>query len=311
MSKLKLLGQALVGACLFILFFAWQTSWFDSSASWQQTTGYADLPIEQRPSLQLLPLDQPQVFWLGHAGFIIKWGGINLLLDPNLSSNAAIVHRAHQPFLTASELPAIDAAIISHAHYDHLDLPTLEKVAQLETIIVPEGTQEFLSPSLLRRSRIVGLEIAESVQVKNLKITAVTAVHNGSRNHPFGSKHLAAGYIISNGSVSLYFAGDTGWGDHFAAIAQQYKPQIAILPIGGYEPYFILQNYHLNPTDAVRAAKVLGVDQVFPAHFGTFRVALEPLTFALRNFAAEADQQQLNWRMAPPYSRDGGTTVVE
>lgn len=301
LPRYAFLLRAIIVIGLFALFFAWQTSWFDSNATWQQTTGFDELPPEKQPTLQYLPEDQPRISWLGHSGFVVVWNQTTLLLDPNLSPNATIVHRAHRSFVSAEQLPKVDAAIISHAHYDHLDLPTLENVKILNAIIVPSGTEDFLSSKLIARSKIVALRIGQSVQVKNLMVTAVTAEHNGSRNHPFDSKYLAAGYIVANGDSNLYFAGDTGWGDHFATIGAHYRPLIAILPIGGYEPYFILKNYHLSPADAVRAAQVLGAQTVIPAHFGTFRVALEPTSLALREFAEYAFQQKINWRIAPPY----------
>jgi L-ascorbate metabolism protein UlaG (beta-lactamase superfamily) len=110
------------------------------------------------------------------------------------------------------------------------------------------------------------------------------------------------GWVVRAGGVALFFAGDSGLGSHFQTIGNRYRPQLAILPIGAYAPAWPLRRYHLSPEDAVEAAARLGVELVIPAHFGTFRLALDRPDDALPRFARAAQERGLRWAMPRFYS---------
>lgn len=279
-----------------------QLYWFSGPVDWRTAAGLNQVSGDELPQPYTPSDDQPSIFWLGHAGFLLNWQGSTILLDPNLSETCTITRRITPPHASPQQLPQIDAVLLSHAHYDHMDLPTLTGLNDLSEIILPSGSQDFLPPSITKHVKITGLKPEQSTRVGALEVIGVPAVHNGARNHPFSSSYLALGYVIRSGSTTLYFAGDTGWGPQFLQIAESYHPEFAILPIGGYKPYFVLKNYHLSPKDAAEAAKLMNVSHVFPAHFGTFRVALDYPDSPLAKFAHAASESGLRWHLAAPFS---------
>ncbi|MCB0322551.1 MAG: MBL fold metallo-hydrolase [Bdellovibrionales bacterium] len=276
-----------------------QLGWFREMRPWQEASGFTALPADLQPSPYTPGPDEARIAWLGHAGFLIELAGVRLLTDPNLSEQTTISRRVMLPPLRAQELGPIDAVLLSHSHYDHLDLPTLEQLAAVETLILPDGSERFLSQAVRLKSRVVGLQVGEEHRIGPVEIVAVPAVHNGHRFHPFSSTLHALGYVIRTEHFSLFFAGDTGWGPHFTAIREQYRPDAVILPIGGYLPYFVLRHYHLSPEDAVRAAEELGVRYVIPGHFGTFRVAFDLPESPLPIFARVAANKGVVWHLPP------------
>jgi len=298
-SRRRLALFALVAVTLFL----GAVGWFSPQRPWQETTGW-DLIVHVNPSSQL----EPDIQWLGHSGFLIQWEGVHILLDPNLSESCPPVKRLF-PAPRVQWPQQLDAAIISHGHYDHYDLDTLEAVPNLKSIVAPEGLGKWLPDSLRTGTLFHPMIEDRTLQVGALKIVAVKAIHSGARSHPFGSTSPALGYIISNGQTSIYFAGDTAYGEHFKQIARDHHPQIAILPIGSYEPYIVLKHHHLNPRDAVKAARDLQVDLVIPCHFGTYRLAFDRPQTALPLFARLADEAGLNWKM-PELPGMGGPQIV-
>ena len=190
-----------------------------------------------------------------------------------------------------------DAVLISHAHFDHLDLPTLKRIQAPRRIVVPSGAGPYVDALASSETQVRELEIGRSLSIGELEITAVAAAHNGNRLHPFHSRERAVGYIIRGPRGSLYFAGDTGSGAAFADLRERYHPDVAILPIGAYAPRSVLGPYHLSPEQAVSTAETLGVEVVFPSHFGTFTLSLDHPSWALPRFAREAHRRGIAWRM--------------
>ncbi len=283
------------GAAVLVLCagFAALTGWFSPKRPWQEVCG-ADR-LAEVPRYQ--PGDGPKILWLGHAGFLIQWHGQCLAVDPNLSATCFPV-----PRLVAEETPAwpapVTLALISHAHYDHFDLPSLRQLPGLQTLVAPSGLNQFLDGDLADRLHFEGLRPGESLHLGRLKISAVETRHNGGRNHPLPSDFQALGFVIGDGQVNLYFAGDSGYGPHFRSIGQRFHPKLAILPIGAYAPHFALGPHHLDPEEAVQAGIDLGVELVIPSHFGTFRLAFDAPDAALPRFAAAAQSAPFRWAVA-------------
>ncbi len=299
----RILGIAALGLVL-ILGLA---GWASPRRAWPEATGWNKIPQDQRPSqeTQLWAGEtSPRLYWLGHSGFLLEWAGTRLLLDPNTSSWCTLAKRGLEPTFRADRLGPIDAALISHAHFDHLDLPTLEHLARLDTLVLPPGNGGHVASLADRGTRVVGLALDSVLPFGELEVIAVPARHNGNRWHPLNSQTRAQGYIIRYGADAIYFAGDTGFGEHFATIRDRYRPRAAILPIGAYAPRFPMAFYHLTPEEAVTAGLLLGVEITIPSHFGTFPLALDRPSWALPRFAATARREGLQWVM-PTLLRKG------
>ncbi len=278
--------------------------WLAPVRDWRAATGWNEIPPHQLPAAA--PLWQtaaagppPEIHWLGHSGFVLRWHGQTILIDPNTSRWCTVSRRLMRRPAELAALGTVDAALISHAHYDHLDMPSLRGVSRLDTIVVPAGSETYLASSEWHRTRLAPLAAGERLRLGELEIVAVAADHNGNRFHPLNSRQLAVGYVIRSPRAALYYAGDTGFGDHFVQVREQFRPRAAILPIGAYAPRLPLKYYHLSPEEAVAAAKVLGVETVVPCHFGTFVLSLDRPSSALPRFAAAAHEQGVRWLMPP------------
>ncbi len=199
--------------------------------------------------------------------------------------------------MDAGDLGPVDAALVSHAHRDHLDPATLAAVPGIGALLLPRGSEDYLSPLPGNVGRVVGLAPGESATVGPLEITAVSVFHHGNRNHPLASARIAVGYVIRRGARAIYFAGDTGARAPFAEIGARHRPDLAILPIGSYAPAWPIGRVHLSPEQAVAAAAALGAPLVVPCHFGTFVLALDREDEALPRFAAAAAAAGLEWAM--------------
>jgi L-ascorbate metabolism protein UlaG (beta-lactamase superfamily) len=174
------------------------------------------------------------------------------------------------------DLPPIHAVLISHNHFDHLDLPTLGQLAA-------RGSSTFVVAArgarLLRSQRIESvheLDWGESLAISGFIIHCVPALHFSARSILDRNKTLWCGYIIEYPESLVYFAGDTGFGSHFAQIREKFgSPQVALLPIGAYEPRWFMSPVHMAPEEAVRAHEILGAKTSIAIHRGTFQLADE------------------------------------
>jgi L-ascorbate metabolism protein UlaG (beta-lactamase superfamily) len=216
-----------------------------------------------------------RVTFINHSTFLLQMDGLNILTDPTWSERSAPAvgaHRRRPPGLRFEDLPPIDAVLVSHDHHDHMDLPTLSRLEAAWHPAVFTG---------LRNGRILGghgigrvhelgwwqtAEIAPGVTV-----TAVPARHSSGRNPLKPNRTLWCGFVVSGPSGSIYFAGDTGWGAHFAPIGEAFpRLRLALLPIGGFLPVWYMREQHMGPDDAVAVERLLNAGTVVPMHFGTF-----------------------------------------
>ena len=290
-------------------------NWLGFQSDWRASTGWNRLPRELRADLTSDRLPDlrpgwPVLLWLGHAGFLVEWNGTRLLLDPNDAEWVNVCRRNMTHPAPPSTWGRIDAAIISHGHQDHLVKGTLAAVAELGAIIVPAGSEEYVAGVRGAATRILGARLHEPIRIGEVDIIAVPAAHNGNRNHPWASEKKAFGYILRSRGETVYFAGDTGFANDFAGIRDRYHPSLALLPIGAFAPRVPLKIHHLDPAEAVAAAKLLGVSRVVPCHFGTFTLTLDYPSTALPRFARLARKSGVSWVMpgflaAPPSSGTG------
>jgi L-ascorbate metabolism protein UlaG (beta-lactamase superfamily) len=216
-----------------------------------------------------------RVTFVNHSTVLIQMDGINVLTDPTWSENAVPFfgpRRRRPPGLRFGQLPPIDAVLISHDHHDHMDLPTLRRLAAAFAPAVPAGlgTARYLRQKGIGGGRDLdwwqSLELAPGVSV-----TAVPARHTSGRGMFDRNRRLWCGFVLAGPSGAVYFAGDTGFGSHFAMVSARFPGlRVALLPIGGFVPEWYMHPQHMSPRDAVRAAAVLGADTAIPVHFGTF-----------------------------------------
>ena len=286
---------------------SWHLDWWSSRRDWRQATGWTEIPAAELPASEPRgsELDpdsgQPRIEWLGHSGFVIRWLGRTVVIDPNVNDWCTLSSRVLKVPSDLAAIGPVDAVLVSHPHFDHLDLPTLRRIGEvnggLGSLIVPSGSEGYVDRPDLSAEAIVPLRAGDSVRVGPLEVIAVAAAHNGSRLHPFASERLALGYILRSAQFTLYYSGDTGGSAPFAAIRDAYHPQMAILPIGAYLPRFPMKYYHLSPEEAVAAAAVLEVETVIPCHFGTYVLSLDRPSWALPRFARAAKARGVSWRM--------------
>ena len=279
---------------------AWM-GWWSPARPWTETIGLDTIPASERPaaapawSAAEVGVEPPDLRWLGHSGFMLRWRGTTLLLDPNLDLWCTIARRRLRPAPDPRAIGPVDAVLVSHAHYDHLDLPTIASLPGSPRIVVPAGAELWLDDA----SDAAPVEAGDRLRIGALEVVAVPAAHNGNRLHPFASSVRALGYVVRAGGVAIYFAGDTGFANDFEAIGRRFHPRLAILPIGAWSPRVVMRRYHLSPEEAVEVSSRLGASVVVPCHFGTFTLALDRPDRALPRFAAAARASGVRWMLPP------------
>jgi L-ascorbate metabolism protein UlaG (beta-lactamase superfamily) len=235
------------------------------------------------------------ITFIGHSSFFLQIGGKNILIDPNFGRWIFILKRLRRPGLNLRELPAIDAVLVSHAHFDHLHRPSLRAIAWLtrrktgkrSAIIVPRHVRDLVSD--LGYGRIIELDWWQSFPLGNVEVTHVPSRHWGAR--VVRDTHRGyGGYVLRSGKQSIYHAGDTAYFDGFREIGERLKPEVALLPIGAYHPDSF-RRVHTSPEDAVQAFLDLGAHWMVPMHYGTFRLSYEPVDEPVQRLKADAKRR--------------------
>ncbi len=291
---------ALVAWLLYLL------GWFTPPRRWEEATGWNRIPAGQTP---IGSLDEEFTLdWLGHSGFVLRWAGQTILIDPNTSRRCTVARRMLEPPADIAAVGPVDAVLISHAHYDHLNLDTLRLVPGIGFTAIPTGAESYLT-EIAGHARPRPVAAHQPFRVGPLEVIPVPAAHFGNRFHPLQSRIPALGYIIRSPTRTLYYAGDTAFHQDFADVRNRYRPHVAILPIGAYAPRRPLKWHHLNPEEAVQAARLLGVAMTVPCHFGTFTLSFDRPGAALPRFAAAAQQAGLAWVM-PVLAKAGFSPIA-
>jgi L-ascorbate metabolism protein UlaG (beta-lactamase superfamily) len=218
---------------------------------------------------------------VNHSTVLLQQRGSNILTDPIWSERASPLswigpRRRRKPGVSWEDLPSIDAVLITHNHYDHLDLPTLRRLAARgdSTFIVPARVDRLLRSENIGPTHV--LDWGESLPLPGFTVHCVPALHFSSRGIWDRNKTLWCGYVIECLERTVYFAGDTAFGQHFAQIRERFgSPGLALLPIGAYEPRWFMSSVHMAPDEAVRAHEILAAKTSIAIHHGTFQLTDE------------------------------------
>lgn len=254
----------------------WQLS--NEPGEWRVITEeeapYGVKPVEINPDSSVI------ITYINHATFLLQTEGKNILTDPVYSYRVspfsfAGPHRMRPPGIRFEDLPEIHAIVISHNHYDHLDVSTLKKIRDLHNpvILVPLGVNLMLEKEGF--DNVVSLNWWDDYQLsEEIKISSTQAQHFSARGMFDRDRTLWSGYAIQNSSGTSYFAGDTGYGPFFKKIAEKYAPiNVALIPIGAYMPRWFMGPMHVDPEQAIQIHKDVQAKQSFGMHFGTFPLA--------------------------------------
>lgn len=227
----------------------------------------------------LASTESPHLTWIGHATFVQRLGGKLLATDPIWSRRIHTIERLTAPGVELEDCPRIDVVTVSHAHYDHLDPPTLKRIGKDTLYVVPKDNGDLLRAAGL--TNVVELAWWESHEIGDLRITLVPAQHWSMRMPWDRNKRLWGGFVYESrlpGEGTSYHAGDTAFSEEvFRAIGERF-PRIdwAMLPIGAYDPVWFMQAQHMGPEEAGRAFDLLGARRFVGMHWGTFQLTDEP-----------------------------------
>jgi L-ascorbate metabolism protein UlaG (beta-lactamase superfamily) len=242
---------------------------------------YADTPPERVEGKAV------RLSFVGHASWLIQTSGVNILVDPVWSERVspfsfAGPRRHNHPGIAFEALPPIDAVLVSHGHYDHLDIATLSRLAAkfAPRVITPLGN-DLIMRRADRRIRAEAFDWHERVELApNVAVTLVATRHWSARGLFDRNKALWASFVMETPAGKIYIVCDSGYGEgkHFRRVAEAHGPlRLAILPIGAYEPRWFMSDQHMNPADAVQALADCGAAQALAHHHGTFQLTDEAI----------------------------------
>ena len=224
-----------------------------------------------------------RVTMINHSTVLLQQRGSTILTDPIWSERASPVtfvgpRRRRAPGVQLEDLPPIDLVLLSHNHYDHLDLSTLQKLAARaqSQFVIPVGVSRLLQAHGI--SAVHELDWGQSLSFSGTRIHCVPAQHFSARTPFDRNRTLWCGYMIEASERRIYFAADTGFGQHFSDIRERFgPPRLALLPIGAYEPRWFMSPIHMAPDDALRAHQILGAQTSIAIHHGTFQLTDESI----------------------------------
>jgi L-ascorbate metabolism protein UlaG (beta-lactamase superfamily) len=251
----------------------------------------------QRPEPAAWPDDRLTLSWLGHATVLLNFLGRRVVTDPALETRVGIgrgplkvgPRRLTPPALRPRELAPLDLVLLSHAHMDHTDLGTLRALPRRTPVVVQPGNRDLVR----RFRRVEELGWGQTAEVADVEITSVEVRHWGARM--IHDQHRGyGGYLLRRGGVTVLFAGDTAYTEAFARLGQSARVDLAILPIGAYDPWIA---NHASPEEAWRMFRALGAEWLLPVHHSTFRLSREPFDEPVRRLLAAAGEER--WRVLP------------
>ncbi len=269
-------------------------SFFDV-LKWKLKGSGEDWPDEITPPVaQTKPAptstDKGIVTFINHATFLVQIDGLNFLTDPIWSKRASPLSfagpsRVHEPGVAFENLPKIDFVIISHNHYDHMDSETIRVLENKFSPIFIVPLANFEKMKSFGATKVIELDWWGSTKINpDFKVTLTPSQHWSARGLWDKCEALWGAFFIESKKIKIYFAGDTGYGPHFKEIFTKLgAPDLALLPIGAYEPRWFMKDAHMNPEEAVLAHIDLQVKHSIGMHFGTFKLSSEAIDTPLKD----------------------------
>ena len=240
------------------------------------------------PDLALLatppaPGEGARLTWLGHASWLVQLDGVSLLIDPVLrDSITGFIRRNVAPGVPLEKLPPIRATLVSHNHFDHLDMPSVLQVGA--PVIGGSGLARYFP----RSRTVTELGWWGSTRVDGVTVHFVPAQHWSRRGMNDVNETLWGGFIVEGASARVYHSGDTAYFEGFKEIGRRFPGlHAAMLPIGAYDPEWFMKRQHMNPEQAVQAYEDLGAQHFLAMHWGTFKLTDEPLDEPPQRLEAE------------------------
>jgi L-ascorbate metabolism protein UlaG (beta-lactamase superfamily) len=270
---------------------------FGDFLRWQRTRQRTPWPqwVHNRATPELpvrVENGQLAITFINHITFLLQFRNLNVLTDPVYSERVSPFRsmgprRVRAPGLAFDALPPIHLVLVTHNHYDHLDIETLLRLqdAHSPRFVTTLGNRAFLSEFGIKATD--ELDWWQSVDVAGAKVTLTPAQHWSSRRPRNRNCTLWGGFIVGADEWCVYFAGDTGYGGHFRDVRERLgEVDLALLPIGAYEPRWFMRDQHMNPDDAVRAHMDLQAKRSIGTHFGCFQLTDEGIDDPPRELAA-------------------------
>jgi L-ascorbate metabolism protein UlaG (beta-lactamase superfamily) len=254
-----------------------------------------------------------RISYVGHASFLLQTAGLNILIDPVWSERCSPVSfagpkRVNAPGIAFAALPPIDVVLVSHCHYDHLDVDTLSRLAAAHParVVAPLGNDTIMKGHDAA-IRAEAYDWHQRVELgPNINVTLVPTRHWSARGLTDRNKALWASFVIETPAGRIYHVADSGYGDgqHFRDARDRYGPfRLAVLPIGAYEPRWFMRDMHMNPAESVKALRDCGAQFALGHHYGTFQLtdeAIDAPVRALETARVEAEIEPERFRLLKP-----------
>lgn len=234
------------------------------------------------------------VTYVGHATVLVRLGTVSLLTDPVYSSRLILPKRLVAPGVPLAGLPPLDVVLVSHGHMDHLDVPTHRRLPKTDTVaVVAKNLSDLIAGCGYRD--VVELAWGEQVTVRDVRITALPVKHWGTRNL-WPDERGYTGFLLEHADGTVFFPGDTAYFPGFADYGRRYAIDVALLPIGAYQPP-AFRRVHMNPEDALQTLVDLRARWMVPIHWGTFVISYEPIDEPVRWLGELARERGLTDRV--------------
>src|SRR5579875_621773 len=271
-------------------------------------------PMEGQPQLPpKVAAGETAITFIGHSSFLLQSAGQGLLVDPVFATRLVVLRRQRRPGLRVRDLPRIDAILLTHAHMDHLNRPSLRAVCRemrrrrlpAPVAIVPNSVSDLVADLGFREVR--ELRWWEETTLGPLTVTATPCQHWGARMFKDTHRGFGGYALTGDGVPTVYHSGDTAYFNGFHEIANRLRPEIALLPIGAYFPDSY-RAVHTSPEEALQAFADLHATTMIPMHFNTFRLGREPMTEPLPRLLAAAQKAGLRDAVHPLV--EGGSLIL-